>query len=38
MANAIGLSVTNGDSGKPNPLASGYLPGEPSMWFFIIGD
>jgi nitric oxide reductase NorE protein len=38
MANAIGVSVTNGDSGKRNPLASGYLPGEPSMWFFIIGD
>jgi nitric oxide reductase NorE protein len=38
MANAIDVSVIDGDSGKRGPVASEYLPGEPSMWFFIIGD
>jgi nitric oxide reductase NorE protein len=38
MANAIGLAAIDGDSRKRSAASSIYVPGEPSMWFFIIGD
>jgi nitric oxide reductase NorE protein len=38
MANAIGVAMIDADPGKRSVVSSGYLPGEPSMWFFIIGD
>lgn len=38
MASAIGVPVIDGDPGKCNVVSSGSLIGEPSMWFFIIGD
>jgi len=38
MANAIEVVVIDGDPGKRSVVSSGYLPGTPSMWFFIIGD
>jgi nitric oxide reductase NorE protein len=38
MRHAAGTVAATGDVDKGRPGASGYLPGEPSMWFFIIGD
>jgi len=38
MANAVETAATEGDFDKERNDSSGYLPGEPSMWFFIIGD
>jgi nitric oxide reductase NorE protein len=38
MNSALDTLVTDSDTGETKPLAAGHVPGESSMWFFIIGD
>jgi nitric oxide reductase NorE protein len=38
MTNAVETAAVTGAFGGSKKISSGYLPGESSMWFFIIGD
>jgi nitric oxide reductase NorE protein len=38
MTSAVDTAAAASDIGEKKPLAPGHVPGESSMWFFIIGD
>lgn len=38
VSNAVGSAATAGNFGRVKAPSPGYIPGESSMWFFILGD